>query len=102
MSIYVKPVSVFRGISFLDVTGCRFYNSSAILNIGWAQTAKLSLQVCQLIRGCLSIKIYHYDKERMKDKHMAEIRQYFKCTIATSKIISAIAAKKDASVAYII
>lgn len=35
--------------------------------------------------------LFCYDKDRMKDKHMAQVRQYFKCTIATSKITADIA-----------
>ncbi|MDB6096491.1 MAG: transposase, TnpA family [Francisellaceae bacterium] len=37
--------------------------------------------------------LFCYDKDRMKDKHMAQVRQYFKCAITTSKIASTVAFK---------
>jgi TnpA family transposase len=60
---------------------------------------KCPLNIVTYISTCLKSQalsdydLFCYDKDRMKDKHMAQIRHYFKCTIATSKIISAVAAK---------
>jgi len=37
--------------------------------------------------------LFCYDRDRIKDRHLFYIRQYFKCTIATSKITTTIATK---------
>jgi hypothetical protein len=38
-------------------------------------------------------ELFSYDKDRMKEKHMSHIRQYFKSTIATSKDLLIVATK---------